>query len=332
MSDGIPRNPATTVPSIDLPTVWEATGIFSESHVIGQGGFGIVYKGQLPDGRMIAVKRLKQSALTKKGKSDFTREVEVMARLRHGNLVRLLAYCNQGNERILIYDFMPNKSLDLYIFGEPSLRAMLNWRQRLDIIHGVAHGVAYLHEGSGESVVHRDLKPPNVLLDENFRPKIADFGTAKLFVADRTESNLTIVFSPGYASPEYAMSGGMTPQCDVYSFGVVLLETLSGQRNGAMQRLLSHAWGLWEQDRTMALLDSTMNLPPLSGPDSEIGSELERCVQIGLLCVQESPDDRPAMSAVVVMLTSNSPQINRSNRPGIHSRTRPPLRGTIDLA
>uniref|UniRef100_R7W9K6 Receptor-like serine/threonine-protein kinase n=1 Tax=Aegilops tauschii TaxID=37682 RepID=R7W9K6_AEGTA len=326
--DCIPQSSAMTVPSVDLHTLKQATLNFSETHVIGQGGFGIVYKGQLPDGRTIAVKRLKQSALTKKGKCDFTREVEVMARLRHGNLVRLLAYCDEGEERILVYAYMPNKSLDLYIFGEPSLRATLSWRQRLDIINGIAQGVAYMHEGSGESVGHTDCQLQTV----------ADFGTAKLFVAERADSSLTIVNSPGltddftgvlclcckksgYASPE-SLRAEMTLKCDVYSFGVVLLEILSGQRNGEAQRLLSHAWGLWEQDRTMAVLDSAVNLPPLSRPDSHIGSELGRCIQIGLLCIQESPDDRPAMSDVAAMLTTKTSQIAQPNRPGIYNRTR----------
>ncbi|KAF0890867.1 hypothetical protein E2562_004341 [Oryza meyeriana var. granulata] len=248
--EGIPQNPATTVPSVDLTKVKVATGNLSPSH------------GQLPDGRVIAVKRLHQSTLTKKGKKDFTREVEVMARLRHGNLLRLLAYCNEGSER------------------------------------GIANGVAYLHEGSGECVIHRDLKPPNILLDDSFRPKIADFGTAKLFVADQAEpSNLTVVVSEGYTSPEYAWQGEMTLKCDVYSFGVVLLETLSGQRNGPMYSLLPHAWELWEQGRAMSLLDPT-----------------------------DTPEERPAMSAIVAMLTSNSSRIDRPVRPGIHgSRDRPPL-------
>ncbi|EEC78089.1 hypothetical protein OsI_17568 [Oryza sativa Indica Group] len=281
--EGIPHNPATTVPSVDLQKVKAATGNFSQGHVIGQGGFGIVYKGQLPDGRMIAVKRLHQSTLTKKGKKDFTREVEVMARLRHGNLLRLLAYCSEGSERVLIYDYMSNRSLDLYIFGDSGLRLMLNWRKRLGIIHGIANGVAYLHEGSGE----------------------------------------------GYASPEYAWRGEMTLKCDVYSFGVVLLETLSGQRNGPMYSLLPHAWELWEQGRVMSLLDATIGLPlSVSGPDhTEMEDELARCVQIGLLCVQDAPEERPAMSAVVAMLTSKSSRVDRPKRPGVHGgRSRPPLR------
>ncbi|CAN6164079.1 unnamed protein product [Urochloa humidicola] len=307
-SDG-PWSPTIGDRSFDLSTVKMATGDFSQSHVIGEGGFAVVYKGELPDGRTIAVKRLKQSALTDKGKSDFAREVDVMANVRHGNLLRLLAYCNEGGERILIYAFMPNKSLDLYIFGEPSDRARLNWRLRLDIIHAVAHGVAYLHQGSEESVVHRDLKPSNVLLDDNWKPKIADFNTAKLFIKDQPDqSDLTIVLSPGYASPEY-LQGEMTLKCDVYSFGVILLETVSGQRNGPTKGVISNAREFWQQDRAMALLDPTVPLP-LSPPDSEISSDLERYIKIGLLCVQEAPENRPDMSAVVAMLTTRNSDVN----------------------
>ncbi|WVZ87343.1 hypothetical protein U9M48_033992 [Paspalum notatum var. saurae] len=305
-ADG-PRSPTMNDCSLDLPTVKMATGDFSQSNVIGEGGFAVVYKGELPDGRSVAVKRLKQSVLADdKGKKDFAREVDVMANVRHANLLRLLAYCNEGGERILIYAFMPNKSLDLYIFGKPSDRARLNWRQRLDIIHGVAHGVAYLHQGSEESVVHRDLKPSNVLLDDNWKPKIADFNTAKLFITDQPDA--TIVVSPGYTSPEY-LRGEMMPKCDVYSFGVIVLETLSGQRNGPMKRVISNAREFWRQDRVMALLDSTVALP-VSPPGSEISTELERYVRIGLLCVQEAPESRPDMSAVVAMLTTRNPDTN----------------------
>lgn len=313
--DAIPQNPAMAVPSVSLDIIKDITGNFSESNMIGQGGFSIVYKGKLPEGRVVAVKRLKQSALTTKGKKDFAREVEVMAGLRHGSLVRLLAYCNHGKERILVYEYMQNKSLNVHIFGTASLRASLNWTRRLELIRGVAHGAAYLHGGSGESVIHRDLKPGNILLDDQWMPKIADFGTAKLFAVDqKTGPDQTIVVSPGYAAPEYARQGEMTLKCDVYSFGVILLETLSGERNGGMQRLISHAWELWEQNRAMELLDKAT--VPLPDPESEpqLLSELKRCVQIGLLCVQETPCDRPAMSAVVAMLTSTASPIDRPRR------------------
>uniref|UniRef100_A0ACD5UFC3 Uncharacterized protein n=2 Tax=Avena sativa TaxID=4498 RepID=A0ACD5UFC3_AVESA len=304
----IPQNPAMAVPSVSLAIIKGVTKNFSESNMIGQGGFSVVYKGQLPEGRTIAVKRLKQSALTTKGKKDFAREVEVMAGLRHSSLVRLLAYCNEGKERILIYEYMKNTSLNVHIFGNANLRASLNWRRRLALIHGIAHGVAYLHGGSGDNVIHRDLKPGNILLDDDWRPKIADFGTAKLFAVDQPGPEQTIVVSPGYAAPEYVRQGRMTLKCDVHSFGVILLETLSGQRNGDTQSLISHAWGLWEQNMIVELLNTAM--VPLPESEPELLSELKRCIQIGLLCVQETPCDRPAMSAVVAMLASPTLQID----------------------
>ncbi|KAI5010022.1 hypothetical protein ZWY2020_012159 [Hordeum vulgare] len=312
----IPQKHSMAVPIVSLAVIKDVTGNFSETNMIGQGGFSIVYKGQLPEGRAIAVKRLKQSVLTTKGKKDFAREVEVMAGLRHGSLVRLLAYCNEGKERILIYEYMQKKSLNVYIFGNVNLRASLNWARRLELIQGIAHGIAYLHGGSGDNVIHRDLKPGNILLDDEWKPKIADFGTAKLFAVNQAGPEQTIVVSPGYAAPEYVRQGNMTLKCDVYSFGVILLETLSGRRNGGMQSLLSHAWRLWETNMIPELLDTTM--VPLSESEPELLSKLTRCIQIGLLCVQETPCDRPIMSAVVAMLTNTTSQIE-------HPRRRPPL-------
>ncbi|KAM0825334.1 hypothetical protein ACQ4PT_069631 [Festuca glaucescens] len=313
------------VPSVSLDIIRDVTQNFSDGNIIGQGGFSVVYKvgasfkrfqnhqGLLPEGRTVAVKRLKQSALTTKGNKDFAREVEVMAGLRHGSLVRLLAYCNESRERILVYEYMQNKSLNVYIFGATNLRASLNWARRLELLKGIAHGVAYLHGGSGESVIHRDLKPGDILLDDEWNPKIADFGTAKLFAVDQAGPDQTIVVSPyGICSSRVCSGREMTLKCDVYSFGVILVETLSGERNGALHRLLSHAWRLWEQNRIMELLDTTM-IPLPSEP--ELLSELKRCIQVGLLCVQETPSDRPSMSAVVTMLTSTTSQIDNPRRP-----------------
>ncbi|EAZ32107.1 hypothetical protein OsJ_16302 [Oryza sativa Japonica Group] len=314
--DVIPDNPSMGVASVNLATIKSITENFSENCLIGEGGFSTVYKGVQSDGRMVAVKRLKQSALTNKGKKDFAREVAVMAGLHHGSLLRLLAYCNEGNERILVYAYMKNKSLDNHIFGPLPRRANLHWRRRLDIIQAIAKGVAYLHEGPDGSVIHRDLKLSNILLDDELKPKIADFGTAKLFVAD--QSGQTLVVSQGYASPEYALRDEMTLKCDVYSFGVVLLETLSGVRNGSMQTLLPQAWRLWEQGNLMDLLDPAMARP--APDDAELLYDLERCIHIGLLCIQDMADDRPTMSEIVAMLTSRTSQMEQPKRPTLDSR------------
>ncbi|CAL5014669.1 unnamed protein product [Urochloa decumbens] len=274
--------------------------------------------GHLPDGRKVAVKRLIHSSLTDEVSNAFTREVEVMSKLWHGNLLQLAPYCQDGNERVLVYEYMKHKSLNLYIFGgDPRLRALLNWEQRMEIVCGIAKGVSYLH-GLSEEVIHRDLKPSNILLDDNWRPKIADFGTAKLFVVDQTDP--TLIQSAGYTAPEYSNERHLTLKCDVYSFGIILLEIVTGQRTRTTPTLLSDAWESWNQGRISDLLDSAV-----SQPEPELLFELERCVQIGLVCVQQSPEERPTMSAVVSMLNSNRLQILVPKRPELNSRAEPPL-------
>ncbi|XBI95282.1 hypothetical protein VPH35_031783 [Triticum aestivum] len=282
------------VPPVDLPSIKAATNDFSDSNIIGKGGFGVVYTALL-NGVIVAVKRLKPSGLTEKGKKDFTREVEVMSTVTHNNLVKLVSYCQEEDEWILVYEYMPNKSLSPYIFGENSSPGpSLTWVQRLEIIHGVAVGVEYLHN---KEVIHRDLKLSNILLDHELKPKIADFGTAKLFIDDQT--NPTVVQTPGYIAPEYAREAYLTLKCDVYSFGVVLLEIVSGKKN--VKKFLLDAWGFWNKGKIKALLDSQV-----AEPNQQLSLELSRVIQIGLLCVQPMPDDRPSMPEVVVMLTDSS--------------------------
>ncbi|XP_066350085.1 G-type lectin S-receptor-like serine/threonine-protein kinase At4g27290 [Miscanthus floridulus] len=294
------RSPVLNVPSVELSTLMRTTNDFSVDNVIGRGGFSTVFEGNLTDGRKVAVKRITQSYLTDEGDEIFMREVQLMSELKHDNLAQLLAYCKDGNERILVYEYMENRSLNLYIFArDPShrARALLNWERRLEIIVGVAKGVAYLH---GQEVIHRDLKPSNILLDENWRAKIADFGTAKVYVDGQT--NPTQVQTEGYRAPEYTAQGPqLTLKCDVYSFGVVLIEIISGKRNSSTPKLLCHAQESWNQHKIKEdLLDSAVGQP-----EPEILLQLERCVQVGLLCVQRSPADRPSMAEVVAMLTTN---------------------------
>ncbi|KAF7011972.1 hypothetical protein CFC21_026217 [Triticum aestivum] len=205
----------TSVPTIDLHTIIEATGSFSDANKVVEEGFSVVYKGQLPGGTMVAVKRLKQSLLTDKGRQHFSREVEVMSTLTHVNLAKLLYYCREGDEWILVYEWMEKKSLNLYIFGEEGLRSSLSWAQRREIIRGAAIGVEFLH---GRGFIHRDLKPANILVSDTWVPKIADFATAKLFIDEQTD--LTLVQTRGYVAPEYIGEGALTYKCDVYSFGV----------------------------------------------------------------------------------------------------------------
>ncbi|KAJ4754754.1 Serine/threonine-protein kinase [Rhynchospora pubera] len=284
------------LPLFDMDTINLSTNNFSIDNKIGQGGFGGVYKGQLPNGEEIAVKRLaKQSS---QGVHEFMNEVVLIAKLQHRNLVRLLGCCIHADERMLVYEYMSNKSLDCFIFDE-RMRPVLDWRVRLEIIQEIARGILYLHRDANINIIHRDLKAANILLDQNMVPKISDFGTARLFSGGQAEiATQTIVGTWGYMSPEYAMSGKMSVKSDVYSFGVILLEILSGQRNNGNLVLLADSWRLWQSGKALQILDSTV-----SGPCPV--PELLRCIQVGLLCVQECPEDRPTMASVSNMLSSD---------------------------
>ncbi|GLT65401.1 hypothetical protein SLA2020_378370 [Shorea laevis] len=216
----------------DFGTITVATENFAKK--LGQGGFGAVYKGKLPNGQEIAVKRLlKHSG---QGNLEFMTEVVLVARLQHRNLVRLIGFCLEGNERLLVYEFLPNASLDKFIF-DPIKRLLLDWERRYKIIGGVARGVLYLHEDSQLRIIHRDLKPSNILLDADMNPKISDFGTARLFVLDQSQDNTKkIMGTYGYMPPEYVMHGRFSVKSDVFSFGVLVLEIVSGTKMVLFER------------------------------------------------------------------------------------------------
>ncbi|KAL7244056.1 hypothetical protein ACSBR1_016310 [Camellia fascicularis] len=299
-------------PFIDLVTLSAATDNFSASNKLGQGGFGPVYEGQLPDGSEVAVKRL--SSCSKQGLDEFTNEVLLILKLQHKNLVRLLGFCIDGEEKLLIYEYMPNGSLDVFLF-DPRKRAQMNWSRRLNIINGIARGMLYLHEDSRLRIIHRDLKPSNVLLDSEMNPKISDFGMARIFGgSDDATNTAKIVGTYGYMAPEYAMGGLFSVKSDVFSYGVILLEIISGKRNSGFyltehaQTLLAYAWRLWNEGKEVEFLD-----PSLAG--SCPMAEVARCIHIGLLCVQEDPEDRPNMSSVVVLLGSESTTLPKPNQP-----------------
>ncbi|XP_062006996.1 cysteine-rich receptor-like protein kinase 29 isoform X2 [Rosa rugosa] len=286
----------------DFGTIRVATDDFSEANKLGQGGFGSVYRGKLSDGEEIAVKRLSMDS--GQGDSEFKNEVLLVARLQHRNLVRLLGFCLQGNERLLVYEFVPNSSLDHIIF-DPIKRAQLDWDKRYKIIEGIARGLLYLHEDSRLRIIHRDLKASNILIDAELNSKISDFGMARLFVLDETQGNTSrIVGTYGYMAPEYAMHGHFSVKSDVYSFGVLILEIISGQKNSCfrqgenMEDLPSYAWKSWREGTTSNLIDPTLT----NGSRTEI----MRCIHIGLLCVQENIADRPTMTSVILMLNSHS--------------------------
>ncbi|VFQ65327.1 unnamed protein product [Cuscuta campestris] len=305
----------------NLAAIRIATNNFSDLNKLGEGGFGPVYKGVLSDGEVIAVKRLSKNS--KQGEIEFKNEVICVARLQHRNLVRLLGFCVQGIERLLIYEFLPKSSLDHLVF-DANKRGMLDWETRRSIIAGIARGLLYLHEDSQLRIVHRDLKASNVLLDEKMNPKISDFGMAKLFESEDQTRDTTsrIVGTYGYMAPEYAIHGRFSTKSDVYSFGVLLLEIITGEtirrfRGGAdEQDLVNYAWSMWNKGTALELIDPTM---PVAGSTSDV----TRCIHIALLCVQENAGNRPTMASVLLMLSSSSLVLSRPARPAyaLHSTT-----------
>ncbi|XP_040951808.1 cysteine-rich receptor-like protein kinase 10 isoform X3 [Gossypium hirsutum] len=301
----------------DFATVRAATNNFSDANKLGQGGFGAVYKGQLPNGEEVAVKRLARDS--GQGDLEFKNEVLLVAKLQHRNLVRLLGFCLEGHERLLIYEFVPNTSLDHFLFDRVK-RAQLDWERRYKIIGGVARGILYLHEDSRLRIVHRDLKASNVLLDAEMIPKIADFGMARLVVRDETQGNTSrIVGTYGYMAPEYAMHGQFSVKSDVYSYGVLVLEIVSGQRNNCFRNgetvedLISCAWKNWRQGTAMNIVDPTLR--------DGSRNEMMRCIHIGLLCVQENVGDRPTMATVILMLNSFSVTLPMPSQPAFFMHT-----------
>ncbi|KAM7498793.1 hypothetical protein LguiA_023207 [Lonicera macranthoides] len=291
------------LPVFGLSTIAAATNNFSEKNKIGEGGFGPVYKGKLEDGLEIAVKRL--SKTSRQGLEEFKNEVICIAKLQHRNLVRLLGCCIQGDEKMLIYEYMVNKSLDLFIF-DVTQSSLLDWHKRLQIINGIARGLLYLHQDSRLRIIHRDLKASNILLDLEMNPKISDFGMARSFGGNETEANTKrVVGTYGYMSPEYAVDGLFSVKSDVYSFGVLVLEIVSGRRNRGFvnkehhHNLLGHAWKLHLEDRSTELMDKNV-------VESCHLSQVLRAIHVGILCVQQYPEDRPSMSAVVRMLSSEN--------------------------
>ncbi|CAA6665671.1 unnamed protein product [Spirodela intermedia] len=277
---------------------------FDPENKIGEGGFGPVYQGVLPDGSMIAVKQL--SSKSKQGNREFVNEIGMISALEHPNLVRLFGCCIQGNQLMLIYEYMENNSLARALFGPERLKLKLDWQTRRKICIGIARGLAYLHEESRLKVVHRDIKTTNVLLDKDLNAKISDFGLAKLDEEENTHISTRIAGTMGYMAPEYAMRGYLTDKADVYSFGVVTLEILSGKSNANCRveddfiYLLDWANILQEKGALLELVD------PALGTNFSI-EEAQQMLNLGLLCTNSTPALRPAMSAVVAMLKDHTP-------------------------
>ncbi|KAL3740580.1 hypothetical protein ACJRO7_021800 [Eucalyptus globulus] len=311
-------NELTTLESLqfDLVTMQVATNDFSPENKLGEGGFG---EGRLLDGQQIAVKRLSRSS--RQGDEEFKNEVLLVAKLQHRNLVRLLGFCLEGDEKLLAYEFVPNKSLDYFLF-DPQKSSQLDWSLRYQIVSGITRGMLYLHEDSRLRIIHRDLKRSNILLDSEMNPKISDFGMARIFGVDQTQASTNkIVGTFGYMSPEYAMHGEFSVKSDVYSFGILLIEIICGKKNNFHHQLdggeylASYVWNKWRDGTPLKVLD-------LAIVDSYSRDEVLRCLHIGLLCIQEDPATRPTMATVVLMLSSNYFNLPLPQHPAFFVRSR----------
>ncbi|KAB1211097.1 Cysteine-rich receptor-like protein kinase 2 [Morella rubra] len=278
-----------------------ATKNFSVENKLGEGGFGDVFKGTLKNGKVIAVKRL-AIGQSSRAKADFESEVKLISNVHHRNLIRLLGCCGKGPEQLLVYEYMANSSLDKFLFGER--RGSLNWKQRYDIILGTARGLAYLHEEFHVRIIHRDIKTSNILLDDDFQPKIADFGLARLLPEDQSHVSTRFAGTLGYTAPEYAIHGQLSEKADTYSFGVVVLEIICGQKSSEVKNepegeyLLERAWKMYENDMHFELVDETLD------PKDYTAEEIKKIIEIALRCTQSSAALRPPMSEVVVSLKS----------------------------
>ncbi|KAJ9168965.1 hypothetical protein P3X46_020438 [Hevea brasiliensis] len=310
------RSPSEDEESVELPlfdfhSILVATNNFDIENKLGQGGYGPVYKGTLQDGKNVAIKRLSSSS--GQGIGEFKNEMKLISKLQHRNLVRLLGGCIERQEKILIYEYMPNKSLDTYLF-DPARKVELDWTKRFNIIIGVARGLLYLHRDSCLRVIHRDLKVSNILLDEKMNPKISDFGLARIFEGTQDlGSTHRVVGTIGYMAPEYLLGGIFSEKSDVFGFGVLILEIVSGRKANSFQyneqhiSLLAYAWQSWSASMGVQMIDEAL--------DSFSSSEASRCVNIGLLCVQDHAADRPTMTAILSMLSGEKKKLPEPKQP-----------------
>ncbi|XP_009351272.2 PTI1-like tyrosine-protein kinase At3g15890 [Pyrus x bretschneideri] len=286
-----------------LKELHAATNNFNYDNKLGEGGFGSVYWGQLWDGSQIAVKRLK--VWSNKADMEFAVEVEILARVRHKNLLSLRGYCAEGQERLIVYDYMPNLSLLSHLHGQHSAECLLDWTRRMNIAIGSAEGVVYLHHHATPHIIHRDIKASNVLVDSDFQAQVADFGFAKLIPDGATHVTTRVKGTLGYLAPEYAMLGKASESCDVYSFGILLLELASGKKpiekvSVTMKRTITD----WALPLACERKFDEIADPKLNGKYVE--DELKRVVFVALLCAHSQPERRLTMLEAVELLKGES--------------------------
>ncbi|KAK1429995.1 hypothetical protein QVD17_12400 [Tagetes erecta] len=301
-----------TINYFSFQALKKATKNFSESNLLGKGGFGPVYLGKLEDGELVAVKKL---ALEKsqQGEVEFLSEVRMITSIQHKNLVQLLGCCSEGPQRLLVYEYLKNKSLDLIIYGKSD--EYLKWNTRFQIILGVARGLQYLHEDSHIRIVHRDIKASNILLDDKFQPRIGDFGLARFFPEDQAYLSTTFAGTLGYTAPEYAIRGQLSEKADIYSFGVLVLEIISCRKNTnlnlplEMQYLPEYAWKLYERSKLIDLVDPRMR------NEGFVEKDVMQTIHVALLCLQAQANIRPPMSEIVAMLTWKVEMVKSPSKP-----------------
>ncbi|XP_008775587.2 serine/threonine-protein kinase PBS1-like [Phoenix dactylifera] len=298
-----------------------ATKNFRPECFLGEGGFGRVYKGRLEStGQVVAIKQLDRNGL--QGNREFLVEVLMLSLLHHPNLVNLIGCCADGDQRLLVYEYMPLGSLEDHLHDLPPGKEPLDWNRRMKIASGAAKGLEYLHDKANPPVIYRDFKSSNILLDEGFHPKLSDFGLAKLGpVGDKSHVSTRVMGTYGYCAPEYAMTGQLTVKSDVYSFGVVLLELITGRkvidstRAHAEQNLVSWARPMFNDRRKLPKLAD----PKLQGRYPMRG--LCQALAVASMCIQEEAASRPLIADVVTALSYLSSQAyDPSAGPNYNSR------------
>lgn len=281
----------------------EVTDGFSSDNLLGEGGFGCVYKGCLSDGREVAVKQLKIGG--GQGEREFRAEVEIISRVHHRHLVSLVGYCISEHHRLLVYDYVPNNTLYYHLHGED--RPVMDWETRVRVAAGAARGLAYLHEDCHPRIIHRDIKSSNILLDNNFEALVSDFGLAKLALDANTHVTTRVMGTFGYMAPEYASTGKLTEKSDVFSFGVVLLELITGRKPvDVSQPLGDESLVEWARPLLAQALDNR-DFEGLVDPRLKknfIETEVFRMVEAAAACVRHSASKRPRMGQVMRALDS----------------------------